>query len=220
MPSPRYKAVLFDLDGTLLDSAHDLLYALNLTLAEESAAPIEYQTLRQYVTHGASRMVSEAFGITKNHPKHAALVKRFLQHYSEQLGNHAMLFPGTSELLDALDSYSIPWGIVTNKHQRFTLPLLAKLNLAERPGCIVCGDTLENHKPHPLPLLYACQGLEKKPTETLYVGDYHSDITASKAAHMPHVLVTYGYYEDHHNLNDWGAQFMADSPSDILKLLT
>lgn len=216
MPNPRLEGILFDLDGTLLDSAHDLLYALNLALNENNIDSITYQDIRPHITHGAYKIVSRGACINEDDKKHKHIVDRFLHHYQNNLGTKAPLFPGVAELLNKLDEQSIPWGIITNKYERYTIPLLDKLNLGHRTKCIVCGDTLETAKPHPLMLLYGCKLLQTNNEKTLYVGDYKSDIVASKAAHMPSVLVTYGYHEDHHNLNDWGAQFIADSPKDII----
>ena len=213
------EAVLFDLDGTLVDTAPDLLTALNRVLQEMQCSAIDYHQLRPTVSLGALRMLVSASQIAEDHPDIPTLVHRFLRYYQEDLGQHACLYPGIDTLLTTLEAHDIPWGIVTNKSERFAHPLLDHLGLLNRAACIVSGNTLEQAKPHPLPLLHACQRISSLPEKTLYVGDFHTDVVASKAARMPHAIVTYGYYPDNTNFNDWHAQYIAHDANDIWEIV-
>lgn len=213
------KAVLFDLDGTLVDTAHDLVEALNHTLLHFGYSKTTTSHLRQYITGGIKHMLYHTSDLDSNHPKLQQAVDQTLEHYLRTSGNKSILFPGVEETLNHLNQANIPWGIVTNKSKRFSEPLIKKLGLSSYCRVLVSGDTFETAKPHPLPLLYACQKLGTHPINTLYIGDYRTDVEASKAAYMPHVCVTYGYYPAHEHPYNWFSQYIAHHPSDILKFL-
>lgn len=216
---PIIKAVLFDLDGTLVDTAHDLLDAMNLTLVALNYPKTTHDDLRQHITGGVAHMFRETTDLDDQHHIFQQAVKDMLIHYEALSGNRATLFPGIDDVLDHLDQAHIPWGIVTNKSKRFSEPLVKKLGLEQRCGVLISGDSFERSKPHPLPLLFGCKQLKTTPINTLYVGDYRTDVEASKAACMPHICVTYGYYPQHERPYDWLAQYIAHTPADILKFI-
>lgn len=213
------RAVLFDLDGTLVDTAHDLLEAMNLTLTNINYPTITHDDLRQHVTGGVAHMFRKTTDLNDQHDHFRDAIADMLANYEMLSGSHATLFPGIDRLLNHLDQTGIPWGIVTNKSRRFSEPLVEKLGLSANCQTLISGDTFERCKPHPLPLLFGCQQLGSIPNNTLYVGDYRTDVEASKAAGMPHVCVTYGYYPANEHPYDWHAQYIAHTPEDIIKLV-
>lgn len=209
-------AILFDLDGTLLDSAHTLLHAINLALAEHQKSLVEYEGFRRHISGGADAMVSYAFNIDRDHHQFDEIKEQCLNHYANNITTNVTYFDGIESVLDYLDHEGIPWGIVTNKSTRFTLPTLEALGLDKRVQTVVMADTLEHMKPHPAPLLHACEQLGKNPQNTLYVGDFETDVIASRAAGMPCVIVTYGYYPEHMNPHDWNADTTLDHADELL----
>ena len=215
----KIEAVLFDLDGTLADTAPDLGGALNRLLTEEGLAPLPLQQLRPYVSGGARGLIQVGFGLFPTDVGYAALVPRFLEHYRHNLCNETTLFPGIEELLESLEERGIKWGVVTNKPQRFTLPLVEKLGLRQRAACIVSGDTSPRPKPHPAPLLLACATAQVAPEQAIYVGDDQRDIVAGKAAGMRTVTAAYGYLGVAEPFETWQADVIIHKPSEILSLL-
>lgn len=213
-------AVLFDLDGTLLDTGLDLWHAMNTTLAKHNKEPVEYAYFRQSITHGAIGMITHTFAISPDDPSIETIKQQFLTEYESILSHHTELFEGMDKLLDFLEQQLLPWGIVTNKSTRFTLPLLEKMNLHQRPQCIVTGDTLEQMKPHPAPLQHACKLINKQPERTLYIGDYKTDVEACRAANMPHIIVSYGYYANDEHPHQWQADHVVDHADEIVDWLT
>jgi phosphoglycolate phosphatase len=211
----KTRAVLFDLDGTLADTAPDLTAALNRLLAEQGRSAVPLSQTRRHTSSGARGMLGAGFGIGTDHPQYARLRDRFLALYEQALCVETTLFPGMRELLDRLESAALVWGIVTNKAERFTAPLLAALNMTPRAGCVVCGDTTPKTKPHPEPLLHAARLLSLKPHECLYVGDDLRDVQAARAAGMPVVAVRYGYLGDDAPPEHWGADAVVDAPLDL-----
>ena len=213
------KAVLFDLDGTLLDTALDLATAMNLTLDAFKREPVNYESFRASVFGGANHMVSSAFNIAGDHDEFEHIKKTFLTHYATQVATQNILFDGVPELLQHLNQVNLPWGIVTNKSMRYAIPVLEKSGLKDQAQCLVAGDTLEHSKPHPAPLLHACDLLQQQPHETLYIGDYKTDVIAARAANMPNLIVTYGYYPTHESPHDWQADILFDTAHEILTWL-
>jgi len=213
------EAVLFDLDGTLADTAPDLGGALNRLLNEEGRPPLPLEHLRPYVSSGARGLIQIGFGLFPSDAGYAALVPRFLEHYRNNLCNETTLFPGIAELLDSLDEHGIKWGVVTNKAQRFTLPLIEQLGLRQRAACIVSGDSAPRPKPHPAPLLLACVASQVEPSQAIYVGDDLRDIVAGRAAGMRTVTAGYGYLGVAEPFDTWQADAIIDTPSEILGLL-
>ena len=184
------RAVLFDLDGTLADTAPDLAGALNRLRAEQGLEPVPLEKLRPFASAGARGLVHAGFGVKPGDADYDALREAFLEFYREQTCVHTRLFPGIAELLAALGQRGIPWGIVTNKATRFTDRIVEALALA--PACVVCGDTTEHIKPHPAPLLHAAEQLQLPTADCAYLGDDLRDVQAARAAGMRAVAVDWG----------------------------
>jgi 2-phosphoglycolate phosphatase len=213
------RAALFDLDGTLADTAPDLAHVLNLQLRARGRTELPVAALRQYVSHGARGMLRAGFGMEPEHAGYAALRDEFLDLYAKNLYRETRLFPGMLELLTTLERRGIAWGIVTNKLERFTLPLVEALGLATRAGCVVGGDTTGRAKPHPDPLLEASRRIGIEPRDCCYVGDDERDVQAGQAAGMTAVVALYGYLGDGKPPQEWGAEVFIKHPLDLLKLL-
>jgi len=211
--------VLFDLDGTLADTAPDLARALNQLLAENGKPQLPFEVIRPMVSHGGIFMICKAFTITSDEPGFAALRERFLSIYEMNLADATRLFSGIPEVLQRLEAEGRTWGIVTNKIERLTLPLLQALGLAERAACIVCGDTVDHSKPHPAPMLHACQQVNQPPVQTLYIGDAEKDVIAGKNAAMHTLVARYGYIGSDEDPASWGADGLIDDPLGILTWL-
>jgi N-acetyl-D-muramate 6-phosphate phosphatase len=212
------KAVLFDLDGTLLDTAPDMVGALNALRAEQSLAPLPYDAVRSAVSHGSARVVKAGFPDAS--PEFALqLQQRFLEISRNALSRETRLFPGMSEVLDELESWRIKSGIVTNKPAWLTEPLLAELGLRARFACVVSGDTVAERKPHPMPMLHAAALAEVPPSECIYVGDAERDVQAAHAARMPALVANYGYLRVDEDSSDWGGDGYLERPLDLLDWL-
>ena len=186
-------AVLFDLDGTLADTAGDLAGALNRVRAERGLPPTSVAALRPHASSGARGLIGAGMGIAPDAPQYEELRDAFLDHYAVCLAETTALFPGVAELLDRIESRGLRWGIVTNKARRFTDPVVAALQLAARASVVVCGDTTPHPKPHPAPLLHAAAMLELAPAQCVYVGDDLRDIVSGNAAGMATIVAEYGY---------------------------
>jgi len=215
-----FDAVLFDLDGTLADTAPDLGATLNKLLAEEGQPTQALTFLRAYTSQGVRGLLRAGFGMAPSHPDYERLSQRFLEIYAENLCRETLLFEGVSELLDALEELGLRWGIVTNKRTRFTDPLVRLLSLVPRTNCVVSGDTTPEAKPSPLPILHACQLLDCQPQRTLYVGDDLRDILAGRTAGCLTVAASYGYLGDSGSPETWGADLIIDHPKDLTIFLT
>jgi len=215
----KIKAVLFDLDGTLIDTAPDLGYALNLQRSRHGLAPLANDIIRPQASHGARGLLSIGFDIGPDDPQFGPLREEFLQLYADNISRHSRPFDGVLDLLGQLEKQGIAWGVVTNKPARFTQPLLSILDLAERAACIVSGDTCPQPKPHPCPLLYAAEEAGHKPGQCLYVGDAARDIEAAVAANMPSLVAMWGYLDQTDQPQIWGANGLIDTPARILDYL-
>jgi N-acetyl-D-muramate 6-phosphate phosphatase len=215
-----FDAVLFDLDGTLADTAPDLGEAVNILLLEEGRTQQSLAILRPYTSQGVRGLLKAGFGIESSHPFYERLSQRFLDIYAGRLCEASYLFDGIPEMLDALETLNLDWGIVTNKRMRFTNPLVELLGLTPRTNCVVSGDTTAEAKPSPLPILHACQLLSCRPERTLYVGDDRRDIVAGNAAGCKTVAVSYGYLGDGGALHTWGADLIIDHPLELAEYLT
>lgn len=212
-------AVLFDLDGTLLDTAPDLVGALNRTLVESGRPEVTLAGLRPSVSHGARAMLRASVDLDPEEPAFLALHQRFLAHYRAGLCRETRLFPGMGAVLDTLEAQSVSWGIVTNKPSRFTDPLLDALGLTARAGCVVSGDTTPESKPHPAPLLHACDQLGTTPGRCLYVGDAPRDIEAGRRAGMRTLVALFGYIGPGDAPEGWGADGTIDTPAELIAWL-
>ena len=210
------RAVLFDLDGTFADTAPDLGRAVNIMRAARGLDPVALAETRSVTSMGARGLIGVGFGMNPEHADYAAMREEFLQIYENNLCCDTRLFPGIAELVDRLESDGLRWGIVTNKAERFALPLMRQLGYATRAACIIGGDTTGHMKPHPAPLLAAAGILELPPAACIYVGDDERDIAAGKAAGMPTIAVRFGYLNGS-NPDDWGATAVVDTPAEILQ---
>ena len=211
--------VLFDLDGTLIDTAPDMAAALNLLCEEEKQATLDYATIRPRVSDGSVALVKLAFGDSLGSERLAYLKQRYLDIYQDNLAVHSKLFDQIDELFTLLQRHNIRWGVVTNKPGWLTLPLMQQLNLAEQAACIVSGDTTENRKPHPEPMYHACKLAGSTPEQCLYIGDASRDIEAGINAGMKTMVARYGYIEPDINPDDWNADYYIDSPAEISRYL-
>lgn len=214
MPSP-VRGVLLDLDGTLLDTAPDMAAALNRLRVEEGVAPLDFAAIRPHVSHGAAALVKLGFP-GADEQRFATLRQRFLDGYAAQIANETRLFPGFDTVLDTLEARGLPWGVVTNKQASLTGPLLAALKLAERPGCVVSGDTVAQRKPHPAPLLHAAGLLGLEPPACVYVGDAERDVQAGRAAGMRTLIALFGYLGTHDRPEEWQADGVIRAPSELV----
>jgi 2-phosphoglycolate phosphatase len=209
------RAVLFDVDGTLLDTAPDMVGALNALRAEEGLEPLPFLAARGYVSHGSIALVR--IGFDDPPPlRFDVLRRRFLDLYRQRIAAETRLFPGQGELLDALDARGVPWAVVTNKPGWLTEPLLEELNLRHRASCVVSGDTFAERKPHPKPLLHAAAAIGRRPKECVYVGDAQRDAEAARAAGMRVLIVRYGYFGPHENPETWPIDGWIERPQDLL----
>ncbi len=214
------KAVLFDLDGTLVDTAPDLGYALNLQRARYGLPPLPDETIRPQASHGARGLLEIGFDLKHDDPRFEHMREEFLQLYAENICRHSRPFPGILELLAALEARQLKWGVVTNKPARFTEPLMSVLDLAERAACIVSGDTCPQPKPHPAPMLAAAELCGATPAQCLYLGDAERDIQAANAAAMPALVAAWGYLGAADQPHTWGAYAEIHHPGDTLGFLT
>ena len=214
MPEP--KAVLFDLDGTLADTAPDLGGALNQLLLEQGHVPMPMDKLRPHVSSGARGLIGAGLGISPADPRYAPLQQRFLAIYQDALCVGTRLFQGMAEHLDALEAGSMPWGIITNKSQRFAIPLLEQLGLRQRSACIVCGDSARRAKPHGHPMQLASAVIGIAATDCIYVGDDERDVIAGRAVGMRTIIAGWGYLGDGRLPGEWGADAIAAAPHEIL----
>ncbi len=215
----RAHAILFDLDGTLLDTAPDMIGALNLLRQEEGLEPLPFASVRSSVSHGAVRLIAVGFPSAQAE-EFERLRQRFLALYSANLVAGTRLFAGLEQVLSAFEAEGLPWGIVTNKPGWLTNPLLDQLDLARRACCVVSGDTVNERKPHPLPLLHAAAVTGVSPDHCVYVGDAERDIVAGRAAGMQTVVAAYGYLAEQDHPETWNAHGIIERPEAVMDWLT
>lgn len=215
----KIKAVLFDLDGTLLDTAPDFITTVNQLRREEQHAALPDEQIRRTVSNGARALVSMAFDIGFDHPEFPRLLDRLLVIYSGQLADRTAPFPGIPELLEELAKINMPWGIVTNKAQRFTQPIMAALNFNPAPATVICPDDVKNTKPDPEPLLLACRQLGCEPGEALYIGDHKRDVECGKRAGSPTIAAAYGYIDVADDPMTWEADHIVYKAEDLLDIV-
>ena len=205
-------AILFDLDGTLADTAPDMANALNLLTQRHKKPDVPYQIARNSVSKGSLAVVKCGFGDNLDEALLKQLQTEFLEIYSQNICINTRLFPGLAEALNLIEKNNLLWGVVTNKPGWLAEPLLKKMNLHHRAACIVSGDTLEKRKPHPDPLLHACQLISIQPENCIYFGDDERDAQAAIAANMPMVIAAYGYIGEQETPEKWGTEhFVHDS---------
>ena len=206
--------MLFDLDGTLVDTAPDMVRALQEMQLHHGVAPVGYDEGRANVSNGAMGLLRVGFP-DSNDVQRQGLVCEFVERYATRLADESRLFAGMATLLDKLDAGGLPWGIVTNKPSHLSEPLLELLDLAQRCVCIVSGDTLEQRKPHPAPLLHACKLAGVVPTDAIYVGDASRDIEAGRAAGMATIGAGYGYITFDDDPGAWGADLIVADTQEL-----
>jgi len=212
-------AVLFDLDGTLVDTAPDLAGALNTLRRERGLDAMALEALRPYASAGARGLIGAGFDMKTDHPDYPALRDAFLAHYEAAICIDSALFDEMHDVLAELEARALPWGIVTNKATRFTLPLMAALTLPYEPRVLVCGDTTPHAKPHPAPLLHAADLLGVAPVRCLYVGDSERDVMAGRAAGMQTIVARYGYIAPEEAPHAWQAHGHIEHPRELIAWL-
>lgn len=211
------RAVLFDLDGTLLDTAPDLVGALNHVRESEGLPPVDTRDFRQYVSQGALGLIREGLPQSDEQVREQRRTL-FLDHYARNLHSGTRPFDGVEDLLAVLESRAIPWGVVTNKPEFLTHPLIAAIGWRQRAGCVICGDTLPRRKPDPAPVLLGCELLGVEPSAAVMVGDDPRDLEASEAAGTMTALAAYGYGAADIIASGRTVQFLIDKPQDLLAL--
>lgn len=211
--------MLFDLDGTLADTAPDLARALNRVRAANDLAPMPVELTRSYTSSGARGLLKVGFGLEPGDKRYDELKLQFLEFYAAEICIDTRLFEGMAELLDQFDRDRLPWGVVTNKAERFTLPLLQGLHLGERAACVVGGDTAARAKPHPDPLLHAAAALRLPPSACLYVGDDLRDVQAARAAVAQVAVLCREYAHAGGAIESWLADAIIEHPRQVLDFL-
>lgn len=215
----KLQAVIFDLDGTLVDTADEFVVVVQALRAEHGREPLPDQLIRSNVSNGARALTTLALDLQESAAEFEDKRLRLLELYSEVLGTVASLYPGIQELLDAFSERNIRWGIATNKPRAYTEPLLAALDLSPAPGSVVCPDDVTDRKPHPESLYLNCRHLDCSPANSVYIGDHQRDIEAGRRAGMVTIAATYGYIEDHDDPASWGANLQADCSRKLQALL-
>ncbi len=214
----KKRALLLDLDGTLLDTAPDMADALNKLLIEMQREPLPYERIRPTVSHGSMRMLQLAFG-TENVVEGGELQKRFLNIYRQALAVKTRLYIGFEQVLQRVNELGMYWGVVTNKPGWLANPLMTELGLHTQAACIVSGDTVAHRKPHPLPMFHAAQLMSIDPNECLYVGDAERDIQAGRAAGMTTLVALWGYLGEHDKPHEWQGDGMVNTPNELIEWL-
>ena len=213
------QAILFDLDGTLIDTAPDFVVAFNALLTEEGKPPIDPEKIRRKVSEGATALVCMAFDLALDDPNTLPLRNRFLDIYQESLSLASQLFPGLEELLQKLDDREIPWGIVTNKPHYLSEALLTKLNLLHRCQTLICPEHVKEKKPSPESLYLACKEISKEAEHCIYIGDHERDIAAGNAAGMMTIAALYGYIPEEEDTESWQASHQVSSSPELQSLI-
>ncbi len=213
------RAVFFDLDGTLADTAADLVAPVQAMRAERGLAPLPFEVLRPYASMGARGLLFKGLGVEREAPGFEALRDEFLQRYEAAMNVHTCLFPGMGEVLDALDDAAIRWGVISNKIERLVGPILESLGVLDRAVCAIGGDTTGFAKPHPEPLLHGARIAHVDAAACVYVGDDLRDIVAGRAAKMRTIAAAYGFCGEESPPHSWGADALAHEPRELLSLL-
>jgi 2-phosphoglycolate phosphatase len=212
----RTRLVLFDLDGTLVDTAEDLAAAVNRCQTKRGLTPTPLAELRPWTSHGARGLIRRAFSIESTDAGYEELRAEFLDHYAQALCVHSRLYPGVEQTLSAIEASGQRWGVVTNKPARFTEPLLRALGLQARAACMVSGDTVARPKPDPAPILHALGVCGVPASECVYIGDDPRDVQAGRAAGVRTAAAAYGYLGGADDVAAWGADLVIQGPLDLL----
>lgn len=209
------KNVLFDLDGTLADTAPDLAGALNTIRTQNNLPELSLETISPTVSLGGNAMIKLAFDLEEGDPGFEDIRDQFLNYYLEHIADETRLYDNMETLLTSLENENMAWGIVTNKSEWLTMPLIKALSLDRRTACIVCGDTLNQKKPHPAPLLHACKLINAETASTVYIGDAQRDIEAGIRAGTKTMVALYGYIEENEDPVSWNADAMVNNVNEI-----
>lgn len=215
----KIQGVLFDLDGTLLDTAPDLAAALNHVLATQGVMSLSLNDIRPFISTGVAGLLKFGLDISEQDGAFPLLRSQFIDYYTQHIGVNTRLFPGVPALINFLQDNKQAWGIVTNKSSALTTLLIKQFPLLKHATCIIAGDSLKHHKPHPQPLLHACQCMACLPENCIYIGDAKRDIDAANAAGMYSCVALYGYIHNEENINAWNASAKISSPLDIIDYL-
>jgi phosphoglycolate phosphatase len=210
----KLSCVLFDLDGTLVDTAPDLISCLNRALTAHGFEAVAPEIVKPFISYGAASMIN-ASRPSLDEVSRADILATMLTLYQNNIAEYTVFFSGMADTLAAIEAQGLKWGVVTNKRERFTKPLMDALKLTERAACIVSGDTTANPKPHPEPMLLACKQADVDPQECVYIGDARHDITAGKNAQMKTLAALYGYIKPGDAPETWGADALIESPEQI-----
>lgn len=214
MSAFKLDCVLFDLDGTLVDTAPDLIACLNQALVIKGYAKVNDDDIKPLISLGAMAMVKQATAEADTAEQNQ-LLDLMLDCYQNNIARHSRFFPGIAETLEIIESAGLKWGVVTNKQERFTLPLMDALNLRQRAACVISGDTTTKSKPDPAPMFAACQRANVKPENCVYIGDAAHDIIAGKKAHMKTLAAVYGYLKPGDQPEHWGADALVENPQQL-----
>lgn len=215
----EFKALLFDLDGTLLDTAPDFISALNKQLELHGRAPLPDHAIRTSVTNGSIGLIQDGFGLAPDHPQFEILREEFLELYFANLADKTALFAGLQLVLDDCAARNIPWGVVTNKPWRYTESAMVQLGLMDAAATVICPDHVKHAKPDPESILLACSEIATAPQDCLYVGDHVRDIDAGRAAGTRNIAAAWGYIEASENIHNWQADWIVDQSEQLHGLL-
>lgn len=213
------KAVLFDLDGTLLDTAPDFVTALNALLTEEKRKPLDYQRIRNTVSNGAKALVQLGFNLDETDAEFERLRLRLLALYSQHLADRTQPFDGINDILAFTSEQGMAWGVVTNKPLVYTEPLLKQMPFPVAPHTVICPEHVSHRKPHPEPMLLACKQLACKPYQAIYLGDHRRDIEAAQNASMLTIACAYGYIDPSEDIKDWHADYTVQHAREVIPVL-
>ncbi|MEZ0152200.1 MAG: HAD family hydrolase [Candidatus Reddybacter sp.] len=219
MSPANYQAVLFDLDGTLLDTAPDFTTSINLILKRHQRPTLTENDIRAIITHGSAGLLSHTFHCNEGDANFETLREEFLDIYFAHLAQKTCLFPGLEKLLEALGQRDIPWGIVTNKPRRFTRAILEGIALQPAPQSVVCPDDVTHNKPHAEPVLLACEQLGVAPRNTVFIGDHLRDIESGRNAGTATIAAAFGYIDENERPQDWGADHLVDDSRQLFDLV-
>tara|TARA_Y100000768_G_C23819332_1_gene605741 strand:+ start:168 stop:848 length:681 start_codon:yes stop_codon:yes gene_type:complete len=214
----KFRAVLFDLDGTLIDTAHDMVAVLQFMQKDFGIEPSSFESARIYVSHGAVGLLNHGFPKLKI-DYGDILHMEYLNRYSKMICVKSKIYEHLDSLLVELDSQKLPWGIVTNKPEHLTFPLLTQLNLLSKSSCVICGDTLPVRKPYPDPILLGCKIIGVNPKSTIYIGDAERDIEAGRASGCRTIAASYGYINEKENIQDWNADIIAKNTKELTQIV-
>ncbi len=213
------RAVFFDLDGTLLDTAKDLSAALNKTLEEDGRPTLPFSETRGIVSEGSYALVKKGYALNDDDPQVPVLRQRLLDHYLQDLSRHTTPFDGIEALIDTIHQHGLSWGIVTNKPWPYAEPLMQRFEFASAPSCVLSPEHVKHRKPDPESLFLACEQTNCHVSEAIYIGDHRRDIECGRNAGMPTIAVSYGYIAEGDNIEDWQADHCVDHVSEIWPLL-